>query len=141
MSFDTKSIKNNQLFSTNYFSEDSSLLDAASNGANQATSLILGIISNLVAFVAFVAFADGRVKYFTLLLGFEEVGLTFILGKMFIPLAWALGVDWVDCEKVGNVIGTKTIINEFVAYKLLGQYKEAGAISVSSNFLTLNLID
>lgn len=39
-----------------------------------------------------------------------------------------------DCEAVGNIIGTKTIINEFVAYRLLGEYKRAGEISVTFEF-------
>lgn len=94
--------------------------------------MILNIIANLVAFVAFIAFADAMFMWLTTLLGFEDVGIQFILGKIFIPVSWAIGIDWVDCEKVGNVIGTKTIINEFVAYQLLGEYKRAGAISVSS---------
>lgn len=109
---------------------DSSLLDAASNGASQAISLILNIIANLVAFVAFVAFADGILKWITSLVGFDDVGTQYILGKIFIPVSWSLGVDWKDCEAVGNIIGTKTIINEFVAYRLLGEYKSAGEISV-----------
>lgn len=41
-----------------------------------------------------------------------------------------MGVDWEDCEAVGKVIGTKTVINEFVAYELLGKFKEANVISV-----------
>lgn len=114
----------------NFYRTDSSVLDAASNGASQGISLILNIIANLVAFVAFIAFADGMFKWVTYLVGFDDVGIQFILGKIFIPISWALGVDWVDCEAVGNVIGTKTIINEFVAYERLGAYKTAGTISV-----------
>lgn len=108
------------------------MLDAASNGASQGINLILNIIANLVAFVAFIAFADGVFTWATTLLGFENVGIQFIMGKIFIPVSWALGVDWVDCEKVGSVIGTKTVINEFVAYERLGAFKRAGAISVRS---------
>lgn len=94
--------------------------------------MILNIIANLVAFVAFVAFADGMLKWTTYLLGFDNVGIEYILGKIFIPVSWALGVDWDDCEAIGNVIGTKTIINEFVAYEMLGRYKSSGAISLRS---------
>lgn len=65
------------------------------------------------------------------MLGWDDVGIQFILGKVFIPVSWAIGIDWEDCEAVGNVIGTKTIINEFVAYRLLGRYKADGLISVS----------
>lgn len=118
-------------FQLYHFSPDSSVLDAASNGASQAIHLILNIVANLVAFVSFVAFVDGIFTWITTLLGFESIGIQFILGKIFIPVSWAIGVDWEDCEAVGNVIGTKTIINEFVAYERLGQYKKSGEISVS----------
>ena len=115
----------------NLFRTDTSVLDAASNGASQATPLILNIIANLVAFVALVAFADGILLWITGLMGFENVDLQFILGKVFMPLSWLIGVDWKDCEAVGNVIGTKTIVNEFVAFRVLGDYIERNEISVS----------
>ncbi|KAL7052535.1 hypothetical protein ACKWTF_004895 [Chironomus riparius] len=113
-------------------STDSSILDAASNGASQAIPLILNIIANLVAFVAFVTFADAILKWITLLMGFDNVDIQYILGKMFMPISWLIGVDWKDCEAVGNIIGTKTIINEFVAFKKLGEYKANHEISMRS---------
>lgn len=119
--------------SQNVFRTDSSILDAASNGASQVIFLILNIIANLVSFIAVVGFADGILKWLTTLVGFEDIGIQFVLGKAFIPLSWAIGVDWKDCEAVGNIIGTKTIINEFVAYQLLGKYKKAGEISVRNS--------
>lgn len=109
---------------------DASLLDAASNGASKAVNVILSIIANLVAVLSFTAFADGILQWATRLVGFDDVGLQFILGKVFIPVSWALGVDWEDCEAVGYIIGSKTIINEFVAYQILGEFIKAGKISV-----------
>jgi pyrimidine nucleoside transport protein len=117
------------------FRRDTSILDAFSNGAKNGIDLVLNITANLISFVAFFAFADGIVKWVTFLLGFEDVGFEFILGKIFIPISWALGIEWEDCEAIGHVIGTKTIINELVAYKLLGQYKNSGEISVSRSSL------
>lgn len=93
--------------------------------------MILNIIANLVGFIAFLAFADATVKWMTFLLGYNDIGIEFILGKIFIPVSWALGVEWEDCEAIGNVIGTKLFLNEFVAFRLLGEYKKAGEISVS----------
>jgi pyrimidine nucleoside transport protein len=69
--------------------------------------------------------------WLTILLGFEQIGFEWILGKVFIPVSWAIGVDWEDCEAVGNVIGTKTIVNEFVANEKLGAFKKSGEISVN----------
>lgn len=71
------------------------------------------------------------VKWTTSLLGYENVGIEFLLGKIFIPVSWALGIQWDDCEAVGHIIGSKTFINEFVGFSLLGEYKRAGEISVS----------
>lgn len=79
------------------FRTDSSVLDAASNGASQGISLILNIIANLVAFVAFIAFADGMLQWLTYLVGFEDVGIQYILGKIFIPVSWAVIITlWHD---------------------------------------------
>lgn len=121
-------------------SSDSSLLDAASNGASQAIGLILNIIANLVAFVAFISFADGVIKWCTHLAGFEDVDIAFLLGKIFTPISWIIGVDWKDCDAVGNVIGTKTIVNEFVAFSVLGEYKKAGKISVRKILMVENCL-
>jgi pyrimidine nucleoside transport protein len=63
----------------------------------------------------------------------ENIGIQEILGKIFIPIAWSLGVEWKDCELVAQVIGTKTAINEFVAFEKLGVIKKAGSISLRSS--------
>lgn len=63
-------------------------------------------------------------------MGFSNVSIQFILGKVFMPVSWLIGVEWKDCEAVGNVIGTKTIVNEFVAFRVLGDYIERNEISV-----------
>lgn len=115
----------------NNFRTDSSILDAAANGAGAAINLILNIIANLVSFVAFIAFADAILMWITYLMGFDDIGITFLLGKVFMPISWIIGIPWEDCEAVGNVIGMKTIINEFVAFELLGRYIADGVISVS----------
>lgn len=113
------------------FSTDSSVLDAASNGANTAIGLILGIIANLVAFVSFIAFLNGMASWFGYLIGFEDLSFEWIFGKLFIPLAYIIGIPWEECEQVATVIAAKSIINEFVAYERLGRLKRAGLISVS----------
>lgn len=102
--------------------------------------IYLQIIANLIAFIAFLAFADSIVKYIFYLVGLNEVGIQFILGRLFIPCSWALGVRWEDCEAVGYVIGTKTFVNEFVAFKLLGEYSAAGKISVNWKILVKEIL-
>jgi pyrimidine nucleoside transport protein len=80
--------------------------------------------------ISLVSFIDGGLKFFMLLIGYENVGFEFILGKFFIPISWMLGVEWKECESVGHVIASKTLVNEIVAFKLLGDYKSSGKISV-----------
>lgn len=53
-----------------------------------------------------------------------------LFGWIFMPLAWVMGVDWSECDKVGELIGIKTIVNEFVAYAKLAEMKKAGDLSV-----------
>lgn len=106
------------------------MLDAASNGAMVAIDLILGIIANLVAFVSFMAFLNSAVNWLGYLVGFDDLSFEWIFAKLFIPLAYILGVPWDDCENIAKVIATKTIINEFVAYERLGKMKAQGLISV-----------
>lgn len=112
-------------------SQDSSVLDAASAGATVGISLVLGVAANLVAFVAFVAFLNGAVNWLGYLVGYSDLTFESIFSKLFIPLAWIIGIPWDDCENVARVIATKTIINEFVAYERLGKMKEENLISVS----------
>jgi CNT family concentrative nucleoside transporter len=48
-----------------------------------------------------------------------------ILGPLFAPIAWVIGVPWKDCLSIGNLLGTRMVINEFVAFKDLGAMKAA----------------
>lgn len=108
------------------------MLDAASNGANTATALVLGIIANLIAFVSFIAFLNGVLGWLGTLVG-RDTSLENIFGTIFRPLAFVLGVPWDESFYVGKLIGTKTIINEFVAYQRLGEFINAKVISPRSS--------
>lgn len=118
-------------------SEDTSLLDAAASGANQAIPIVMGIIANIVAFVAFVAFLNSVVNWFGYVVGLYDIDFEWIFSKIFIPLAWSMGVPWKDCDRVAQVIASKTIINEFVAYQRLGVFIQEKAIDkVSAGIAT-----
>lgn len=98
-----------------------------------AIGLVLGIIANLIAFVSFVAFLNGLVGWLGVLVGFDDLSFQKILAKLFIPLAYILGISWEDSENVGKVVALKSIINEFVAYQELGKLKENHLISLRSS--------
>jgi len=59
------------------------------------------------------------------------------MSKVFIPLAWVMGVEWQECEAVAQLIGLKTIVNEFLAYEQLGKLKSANQISVRQVLIAL----
>ena len=66
----------------------------------------------------------GLVQLANILLGLvhDELTLSFIFGKVFAPLAWLMGVPWEDCALFGDLLGTKVMINEFVAYAKLSTF-------------------
>jgi concentrative nucleoside transporter, CNT family len=60
---------------------------------------------------------------------FSGFSLQYILGQLFRPFAWIMGVDWHETIKVGSLLGQKTVINEFVAYLSLADMKATGILS------------
>lgn len=100
--------------------EASNLLDAATRGASIAANLVLNIIAIVIAFVAMIAFLNSMTGFFFGLVGLGYVNFEFILGKLFIPMAYIMGIDWEETEAVGRLIGIKTVVNEFIAYRELG---------------------
>ncbi len=97
-------------------SPDSSVIEAAANGAGQGVQLAINVAAMLMAFVALVALLNAMLGWGGGLLGFEHLSLQSILGFLLRPLAWVMGVPWSDTAYVGSLIGLKTTLNEFVAY-------------------------
>nr|CAH0104896.1 unnamed protein product [Daphnia galeata] len=108
---------------------ESNALDAAAQGAANAVFLVLNIIANLIAFLAFIAFLNGIISWFGGLLGAPYVTFEYIMGKIFIPVAWLMGVPADECDLVANLVALKTIVNEFAAYSKLSEYIAQGIIS------------
>ena len=93
------------------------VIDAAAAGASDGLKLALNVGAMLLAFIALVAMLD-------FFLGFLNTSLKQIFGYIFSPLAWCMGVPAKDAMTVGNLLGTKIAINEFVAYIDLASAKE-----------------
>ena len=81
------------------------------------------IIGTLIAYLAFIGFINGVLGWLCDLVGWENITFQYLMGTTFIPLAWLMGVDEDDLEHVGQLIGIKSFINEFVAYQELSQIK------------------
>ncbi len=99
------------------------IIDAASRGASDGLQLALNVGAMLIAFIGLIAMANGILMalHDTRFLGWLPGSLQGILGRIFAPVAWLLGVKWNDCASVGNLLGTRLILNEFVAYVDLGK--------------------
>ena len=86
-------------------------LDAVCTGASDGMKLVLNVLAMLVAFVSIVAMVNwgfGRIH--------EGLTLQKMMGWVLAPVAWLMGVPWKDCPSIGGLLGTRMILNEFVAY-------------------------
>jgi concentrative nucleoside transporter, CNT family len=95
---------------------DVNVIDAAGRGTVEGLHLALNVGAMLISFLALVA----MVNY---LLGFAHLSLQQIFGWVFAPVAWSMGVPWRDAPVIGNLLGTRMALNEFVAYSQLGPLK------------------
>ena len=101
------------------------LIDAAARGAYDGLYLALNIAGMLIAFLALIAMINGGLGWLHLHLSWFPASLQQILGLIFAPIAWALGVSWKDSAAIGNLLGTRMVLNEFVAFVDLGKLKSA----------------
>jgi len=107
---------------------DVNVIDAAGRGTGEGLHLALNVGAMLISFLALVALLNallGLVGHgMQLAIGRGEgLSLQLILGYLFSPIAWSLGVPWRDATIVGNLLGTRMVLNEFVAYSQLGPLK------------------
>ncbi len=96
---------------------DVNVFDAAARGAGEGLYLALNVGAMLVAFVALVHMLDTGVGAVWGLFGFPDVRLGTMLGWPLAPLAWLMGVPWSEAPAVGTLLGTKVVLNEFLAYR------------------------
>jgi CNT family concentrative nucleoside transporter len=75
----------------------------------------------LIAFIALVALVNGLFEAAHGSWAWFPASLDIVFGYMFRPIAWAMGVSWKDSLTVGNLLGTRMVLNEFVAFAKLGE--------------------
>ncbi len=105
--------------------QDANALAALSRGTMDGLSIALSVAAMLIAFIAIIYLCDGGLGGLHNLLaahGFRYFpsSLEQIFGWAFAPVAWLIGVPWHDAPKVGNLLGTRMVLNELIAYKYLG---------------------
>ncbi|KAE9529913.1 NupC/NupG family nucleoside CNT transporter [Testudinibacter aquarius] len=105
----------------------SNVLDAAAAGASSGMQLALNVGAMLLAFIALIALLNGIIGGIGSWFNYPELSLQIILGWVFQPLAYVIGVPWNEAQVAGSMIGQKLVINEFVAYMDFVKYLGAEA--------------
>jgi CNT family concentrative nucleoside transporter len=128
-------------------------IEAATSGVSDGLKLALNVGAMLIGFIALIAVVDVILRFFDGLIDGRLLGGTYVtyaasgmspvtgefqgyfpgslqtlFGTLLRPLAWLMGVPWADAAKVGNLLGVKLSLNEFVAYGTLGDYMQEGVI-------------
>jgi CNT family concentrative nucleoside transporter len=103
---------------------DENLLDAACRGAGEGLQLALNVAAMIIAFIALVAMLNWVIGLLPAVQG-APLSLERILGWICSPLAWLMGIQWSDATTVGQLLGERTVLNEFIAYLNLADLKEA----------------
>ena len=96
---------------------DVNVIDAAGRGTAEGLHLALNVGAMLISFVSIIFLING-------ILGKFGLSLQMIFGWVFAPVAWSLGVPWNDAAEVGNLLGTRMVLNEFIAFAELGRIKD-----------------
>jgi len=107
------------------------LIMAASQGAQTGVKLAVAVGAMVLAFVALVALANGVLGGIGNLVGLKGLSFQGILGQVFAPVMYLLGVPWSEAVTAGGLFGTKIVLNEFVAFIDLGAMKTLSAPTVA----------
>jgi concentrative nucleoside transporter, CNT family len=102
---------------------DVNVVDAAARGTSEGLHLMLNVIAMLVSFIALVALLNGLFGVIHGWIGWFPQDLQTVLGWVFRPIAFVMGVPWHDSQTIGSLLGTRMVLNEFLAYAQLGPLK------------------
>jgi concentrative nucleoside transporter, CNT family len=116
--------------------QDVNVIDAAGRGAIEGLHLSLNVAGMLIAFVALVALVNGIFAAFHAYAWWFPQSLDLVLGFIFRPIAWAMGVSWKDSFTVGNLLGTRMVLNEFIAFLKLGEPAVRASLDQRSFIIT-----
>ncbi len=104
---------------------DVNVVDAAARGTSEGLHLMLNVIAMLVSFIALVALLNGGFGLIHSWLPWFPQDLQTVLGWIFMPVAFVMGVPWHDSGAIGSLLGTRMVLNEFIAFKDLGTMRDA----------------
>ena len=133
-------VDNPELENDPKYQEDkpANVLDAAATGAGTGVQLALAIGAMLLAFVSLIALLNGMLSGIGAWFSYPELSMQLILGWLFAPLAFLIGVPWEEAAIAGSFIGQKVIVNEFVAYSALSPYLKPAEEVVAAGLVVLS---
>jgi CNT family concentrative nucleoside transporter len=104
---------------------DVNVVDAAGRGTVEGLHLAMNVVAMLISFIALIALLNAVLGWIGLHTPLpDDLSLQKIFGVVFAPIAWSLGVSWKDASTVGNLLGTRMVLNEFIAFAQLGPMKD-----------------
>jgi CNT family concentrative nucleoside transporter len=104
---------------------DVNVIDAAGRGTAEGLHLAMNVGAMLISFVALIFLLNGILAWVGNLIGVPGLSMQMIFGWVFAPVAWSLGVPWRDAAAIGNLLGTRMVLNEFIAFAQLGALKDS----------------
>ena len=126
---ETKSLKTINSNKINLKSNDNNIVDAVGRGATEGLKLAANVAAMLIAFISMVAMINFA-------LGLLGTSMQEILGLLFKPLAWTMGIPWKDAEIVGTLMGEKIVLTELIAFRDLSDYVTKNILSERSIIIT-----
>ena len=125
-------------------------LEALSNGTTDGLKLAINVGAMLLVFISIMALGNyvlgytGRItglnEWITVNTPYTALSFEFILGYVGRPIVWLMGVNWAESIYVGELLGTKTVLNEFVGYMRLGEMKTDGLLSEKSTIISTYIL-
>jgi len=105
--------------------KNENLLGAIARGTTDGLHMALNIAAMLISFLALIALLDGIMGGIHTHVAWFPSSFEAILGALFAPIAWVIGVPWHDCRLIGNLLGVRMVLNELVAFSMLGPQRAA----------------
>jgi CNT family concentrative nucleoside transporter len=104
--------------------KESNVLGAIARGTVDGLHLALNVGAMLIVFLALLALLNAMMGWVHMYVGWFPYNLQEVLGWLFAPVAWLIGIPWHDAVAIGNLLGTRMVLNEFVAFAQLGTIKD-----------------
>jgi concentrative nucleoside transporter, CNT family len=104
---------------------DVNVIDAAGRGTAEGLQLAMNVGAMLISFVAMIFLLNGVLGAIGNAIGVPGLSMQMIFGWVLAPVAWSLGVPWRDAAAIGNLLGTRMVLNEFIAFAQLGALRDS----------------